>query len=52
MYFTKENKEKADKLANHIGVPLSRLMTFLIEYYIRKEKIKFDAEVETADNSN
>lgn len=40
IYFSKVGKEKADKLAAYLGLPLSRLFAYLIEYYVRKEKIK------------
>lgn len=40
IYFSKVGKEKADRLAAYLGLPLSRLFAYLIEYYVRKEKIK------------
>lgn len=39
IYFTPENRAKADALAKMLGLPISRLFNFLIEYYLRKEKI-------------
>ncbi|GEM_PF-4249246 len=42
IYFTDEARKKADRLAELLGLPLSRLFNYLIEYYIRKEKINID----------
>jgi hypothetical protein len=42
IYFTPENRARADALAKLLGLPLARLFNFLIEYYLRKEKIKLD----------
>lgn len=44
IYFTEKGKTKADKLASILGLPLSRLFNFLVEYYVRKEKINLDTD--------
>ena len=42
IYLTSTAKEKGNKLAALLGLPFSRLLGFLIDYYIRKEKINLD----------
>jgi antitoxin component of RelBE/YafQ-DinJ toxin-antitoxin module len=40
IYLSPENKQKAKALAESLGLPLSRLFVFLVEYYLRNEKLK------------
>jgi antitoxin component of RelBE/YafQ-DinJ toxin-antitoxin module len=44
IYLTPKNKEKAKALADTLGLPLSRLFVFLVEYYLRNENVKLKDE--------
>jgi hypothetical protein len=44
IYLSPENKQKAKALADVLGLPLSRLFVFLVEYYLRNQNVKLKGE--------
>jgi antitoxin component of RelBE/YafQ-DinJ toxin-antitoxin module len=45
-YYNDAIRFKAEKVSTMLGLPVSRLLGFLLDYYIRKEKIVLEKKDE------